>query len=253
VNLFRAMFSNAIYISLTLLSCLFFSNTSYGGPPYDTDDPETVAFEHWEFYCSSIGSVSKGTSMGTAPHIEINYGVIPDVQLHVIAPLSFYSVEEDKTNYGYGNTEVGVKYRFVNKDSGGFQIGIFPLVEVPTGDAKENLGTGKAQVYLPLWIQKTIGKWTTYGGGGYWINPGTGNKNYRFMGLQAQYQFVKSANIGGELCYVTANQVGTNNDFRFRIGTIIDFSKKNHLLCSIGRSIVGNTNLQWYLGYQLTI
>jgi hypothetical protein len=247
------MFSNAKYLCLTLLNCLFFSIVSFGGPPYDTDDPETVAFEHWEFYCSSIGSVSDGTSMGTAPHIEVNYGVLPDVQLHVIAPLSFYSVPEAKTNYRYGNTEVGIKYRFINKDSGRFQIGIFPLLEVPTGDTKENLGTGKAQLYLPLWIQKTIGKWSAYGGGGYRINPGTGNKNYGFIGCQAQYQFVKSASIGSEIYYVTANEAGTNNDFRFRLGTIIDFSKQNHLLCSIGRSIAGNTNLQWYLGYQLTI
>jgi len=225
----------------------------YAGPPYDTDDPETVAFEHWEFYCSSIGSAGGGTSMGTAPHIEVNYGVAPNIQLHAIAPLSFHSAKDGETNYGYGTTEFGVKYRLVNKDSGNFQIGIFPLVELPTGNVKENLGSASTQVYLPLWIQKTIGEWTTYGGGGYWINPGSGNKNYEFVGWQEQYQFIKSVSVGSEVYYVTANQVGTNGDFRFRLGSVIDFSDHNHLLLSIGRSIIGNTNLQWYLGYQLTI
>lgn len=225
----------------------------FAGPPYDTDDPEPVDFEHWEFYCASVGYMSMGTSTGTAPHVEVNYGAVPNVQLHVIAPLSFSSVKDGETNYGYGATELGIKYRFVNKDSGKFQIGIFPLVELPTGNANENLGNGKTQLYLPLWIQKTIGKWTTYGGGGYWINPGTGNKNYEFVGWQAQYQFIKSMNVGGELYYIAPSEVGGNSDFRFRIGTIVDFNDHNHLLFSIGRSIIGNTSLLWYLGYQFTI
>lgn len=223
------------------------------GPPYDTDDPEPVDFKHWEFYCSSIGTTSMGTSMGTAPHVEVNYGVLPNVQLHILAPLSFYSISGGETNYGYGTTEVGTKYRFVNKDSGNFQIGIFPLVELPTGNTKENLGSASTQLYLPLWIQKTIGKWTTYGGGGYWLNPGSGNKNYEFVGWQEQYQFLKSVSVGTEIYYITASQVGDNGDFRFRLGSVIDFSDHHHLLCSVGRSIQGNTNLLWYIGYQFTI
>jgi len=225
----------------------------YAGPPYDTDDPEPVDFTHWEFYCSSIGSSSAGNWMGTAPHVEVNYGVAPNVQLHVIAPLSFYSPLKGKTSYGYGATELGTKFRFVDKDSSRFQVGIFPLIELPTGNPSENIGNGKTQVFLPIWIQKTIGKWTSYGGAGYWINPGSGNRNYEFIGLQAQYQFVKSANIGGELCYLTPSQIGGSSDFRFRLGSIIDITDHHHLLLSIGRSIVGPTNLQWYLGYQLTI
>jgi outer membrane putative beta-barrel porin/alpha-amylase len=238
-----------VLISIQLLFCIQFI---YAGPPYDTDDPQPVDFHHWEIYWSSIGLRNSYAAMGTLPHLEVNYGVIPNVQLHVIAPLSFYKVAEGKTNYGYGDTEFGVKCRFINKDSGNFQVGIFPLVEAPTGNSNENLGNGKAQVYLPLWIQGTIGKWSTYGGGGYWINPGTGNKNYEFIGWQAQYQFVKSVSIGAEIYDVTASQVGGSNDFRFRIGSIIDFNDHNHLLFSIGRSISGNVNLQWYFGYQIT-
>jgi hypothetical protein len=240
---------------IVFLCALFFMCIQfiYAGPPYDTDDPQPVDFHHWEFYCSSIGFKYSYATMATIPHVEVNYGVVPNVQLHVIAPMSFYSVKEGMKDYGYGDTEFGVKYRFVNRDSGNFQVGIFPLLEAATGNANENLGNGKAQFYLPLWIQKTIGKWTGYGGGGYWINPGPGNKNYGFIGWQTQYQFVKSVSVGGEVYYVTASEVGTNNDLRFRLGSIIDLTDHHHLLFSIGRSITGNTDLMWYVGYQLTI
>ena len=63
----------------------------------------------------------------------------------------------------------------------------------------------------------------------------------------------KSVSVGGEVYYLTASQVGDNSDLRFRLGSIIDFSDRDHLLLSAGRSIAGNTNLQWYIGYQLTI
>jgi hypothetical protein len=239
-----------ILIGTFLLLCKSFV---YAGPPYDTDDPQPVDFHHWELYCSTIGLRNSVITMGTLPHIEINYGALPNVQLHIISPLVFNTVNEGKTTYGYGDTEFGIKYRFINCDSGNFQIGIFPLLEAPTGNSNESLGNGKAQLYLPLWIQKTIGEWTTYGGGGYWINPGAGNKNYEFIGWQAQYQFVKAVSIGGELYDITASQAGGSNDFRFRIGSVIDFNDHNHLLLSAGRSIIGNTNFQWYLGYQFTI
>src|SRR5450631_4009012 len=119
---------------LILLSTLLFLCNSlvYAGPPYDTDDPQPVDFHHWELYCSTYGLKNSMFSMGTLPHIEINYGVLPNVQLHIVSPMSFNTVSEGKTKYGYGDTEFGIKYRFVNQDSGNFQIGIFPILEVPT-------------------------------------------------------------------------------------------------------------------------
>ena len=88
------------------------------------------------------------------------------------------------TEFGPGDPEVSVKYRLLTAepDDSWPQIGIFPMLEVPTGNAERNLGTGSTHAFLPLWLQKDFGKWTTYGGGGYWINPGPGNKNYWFVG-----------------------------------------------------------------------
>ena len=136
------------YIVLISILLLLFMQFIYAGPPYDTDDPQPVDFHHWEIYWSSIGLRNSYVTTGMLPLLEVNYGVIPNVQLHVIAPVSYYKVNEGKTNYGYGDTEFGVKYRFINKDSGNFQVGIFPLVEAPTGNSNENLGNGKAQVFI---------------------------------------------------------------------------------------------------------
>lgn len=244
------------YLTLLLILLLTgFSKILVAGPPYDTDDPEPVELHHWEFYCSSLGFNADGILSCTAPHIEINNGPIRNVQLHVIFPLVYNSVQDGKTNYGPGDIELGMKYRFIQEDTNSWvpQVGTFPLVEVPTGNTDKGLGYGSYQFYIPVWIQKTIGKWTTYGGGGYWINEGTGNKNSGFIGWMAQYQFIKQVSVGAELYYVTANQVGGENEFDFNIGSVIDFTEHHHLLISAGRSITGSTAFQWYFGYQLTI
>ena len=80
---------------------------------------------------------------------------------------------------GYAYTELGLKYRFVQETENFPQIGIFPIVEIPTIKNNE-FGNGMTQVYIPVWAQKSWGNLTTYGGGGYWINPGANNRNCVF-------------------------------------------------------------------------
>ncbi|MGE5208261.1 MAG: hypothetical protein ACM3KL_02900, partial [Alphaproteobacteria bacterium] len=83
------------------------------GPPFVTDDPAPVEFRNWEVYLASIQMNSGAGWSGTAPHVEVNYGVLPDVQLHMIAPLAYDAPATGGSHYGYGDTELGAKYRFV--------------------------------------------------------------------------------------------------------------------------------------------
>jgi len=137
---------------------ILISNTAFSGPPYDTDDPVPVDFRSWEFYVSSISSYYKTTAQGTLPHFEANYGVINNVMLHLLVPLAFNSEYDVKNYYGIGDIEVGFKFRFIQETKYVPQIGIFPLCEIPTGSPEKGLGSGKAQFFLPVWIQKSFGE-----------------------------------------------------------------------------------------------
>ena len=198
---------------------------------------------------SAMDFFSKDISM-TCPHVEINYGVVPNVQLHLLAPLG-YVKNESRKSYGYMDTEFGIKYRFVNEDDG-LMIGVFPLVELPTGNEKQQLGNGKTKYYLPIWIQKTWGNFTTYFGAGYWINPGNGNKNYSFIGWEGQYDFSPTFTLGGEVYHQTPDAEGGTSTTGFNIGGYININKINHILFSLGRNFV-NSEYTAYLGYQMTI
>jgi len=113
-------------------------------------------------------------------------------------------------------------------------VGIFPLVEIPTGDEDKGLGNGEAQWFLPVWLQKDLDKWTTYGGGGYWIHPGPGNKDYWFSGILLQYSFSENFYLGGEYFYQTADTVDGEASHGLKLGGSLPLVKNILLLFSAG-------------------
>lgn len=239
-------------LNRTILFVLILSNFVLAGPPFLTDDPQPVDYMHWEFYVSSIQQYSGNDVDATLPHFEINYGLIPDIQVHLIVPMQ-YTKRESSKEYSYVNTELGVKYRFISNDDTSFQVGIFPIAEVPTGKKVTLAGENKLQVFLPLWIQINSGKFTSYGGAGYWSNPGTGNKNWVYAGWQGQYDFSETVTLGGELFYHTADANDSEAEVGFNLGGYININEHNHILFSVGHNITGANTTTGYVGYQVTI
>jgi len=169
---------------LLALAALLVVTRASAGPPYATDDPEPVEYRHWELYLASQSFHDKLGWTGTAPHVEVNYGVVPDVQLHVITPLAYSAPASGPATYGYGDTELGVKVRFLQEHKWTPMIGTFPFLEVPSGSRSDGLGNGSAQFFLPVWLQKSFGAWQTYGGVGVWIDLGDRDRHWWFFGWQ---------------------------------------------------------------------
>ncbi len=232
---------------------LFAASLARGGPPFLTDDPEPVEYQHCEINLASTYQHGAGDSNGTLPFVEFNYGVAPNVQLHLLAPAAFDAPEGGARQYGYGDTELGIKYRFIDEAVGRPQVAVFPTVELPTGDGSRGLGTGHTQVYLPVWIQKSMGSWTTYGGGGYWVNPGAGNRNWWFTGWLIQKQVLPTLAIGAEIYHETPRTVAGTSDTRANLGLTWDLNDTWHVLASGGPVIQGPSGYQTFVAVQLTL
>jgi len=246
-----------VSIALCCLSAPF--GSANAGPPFRTDDPEPVDYQHWEFYTFTTGTHVSGDTSGALPAWEFNYGIFPSAMVHVSAPIAFDHPTGGLTLVGLGDVELGFKYRFIeqDKDSSRPSVGMFPLIELPTGDQARSLGSGHARAFLPIWLQKDFGEWTTYGGGGYWINQSGayGDQNYWFAGWLLQRKITEKLTFGGELFYQTADKVGGVQSAGFNLGGQYDFDEHNHLLFSAGRGFMNAsaTNLySWYLGWQIT-
>jgi hypothetical protein len=245
------------YASGYLLICvlLISSHLALAGPPFLTDDPEPVEYQHNELYISSQQLKTQDGTTGTLPHLEYNYGAAPDLQLHIIVPYAFSSPANGQQESGLGDVELGVKYRFMQESDNRPMVGVFPLVETHTGDANKGLGNGATQIFLPIWLQKRWGEWQSYGGGGYWINSGANTKNHWFFGWQLQKDISEYLTLGGEIYHNTEQTPGAGSSAGFNLGGFYNLDEHNHLLFSAGRGLT-NTNaideFSFYIGYQLT-
>ncbi len=231
------------------------SDSALAGPPFLTDDPEPVEYQHHEFYIASQQQNTREGGSGTLPHFEFNYGAAPDLQLHIIVPFAFNNPEGGTRQAGLGDVELGVKYRFMHETENQPMVGVFPLVLTDTGDASKGLGSGGAQVFLPVWLQKRWGEWQSYGGGGYWISHGANMRNHWFAGWQLQKDISERLTLGGEVYHSTEQVTGDGSSTGFNFGGYYNFDGHNHLLFSAGCGLANasRTNkLSSYVGYQLT-
>jgi hypothetical protein len=235
---------------------LAITNCAHAGPPFITDDPEPVDYGHYEFYVASQQVLTEDGRVGTLPQLEFNYGAAPDLQLHIIVPYAFNSPADAPTRRGIGDTELGMKYRFLQETDTQAMVGIFPLVITDTGNAQRGLGNGGTQVFLPLWVQKKWGDWQSYGGGGYWINDAPNTKNHWFVGWQLQRDLSDQWTLGAEIFHDTGQIQGQGSSTGFNVGGNYNLDAHHHLLFSVGKGLTNSerTNrFSSYVAYQLTL
>ncbi len=250
----------------SLLVLLFVPLSALAGPPFITDDPEPVERHHWEFNNAVTLTHDQSGTTGSAPNVDVNYGVMPGVQLHVQPQLAYASAPGLRS-FGAGDSEFGVKWRLTpgadggegdgaaagkgddngavampgdvgeTAGSGGWMISLYPLLDVPTGDAKRNLGAGVTSVFLPVWFQRTFGRWTAYGGGGYRRTQGSDNRNTWAGGWVMLYAFSEGLSLGGEVYGNTAATSGGRASVGFNLGGSLALASDYNLLFSAWRGL----------------
>ena len=177
---------------------------------------------------------------------EFNYGVAAGVQLTVGVPLA-YAHDQTGMYLGVGDLELSVKYRFYHDESAGISVAAFPGVTVPT--ATHGLGTDHVTALLPIWAQKDFGKWSVFGGGGYAINPGDGNRNYWTGGVAVAREVSDDLLIGVEADRQGADTVGGRASTSLGVGAILQLPKPFRLLASGGPSWIDNDGAAAYHGF----
>jgi hypothetical protein len=237
---------------LSLGMILALATTAFAGPPFLTDDPEPVPFKHWEFYVfSTIDAACKSTD-GTGPAFEFNVGALPNLQVHLVLPLAFTAPQDEVSHYGLRDMEFGLKYRFIQETEHRPMVGIFPMIEIPSGDAKIGLGNGRAWWRLPVWLQKSWGPWTTYGGGGGAVNPAPGQRSYYFGGWLWQRDFGERLTLGGEIFAQGKSSHDTRSFAVFNLGGFFKITPNFQLLFTGGHTLAGGNHTIGYLGLYWT-
>ena len=235
--------------SLAAASALALSSSSaMAGPPFMTDDPAPVDYKHSEFYVFSTYDKTHEGNDSAIPAFEFNYGALPNAQLHVVVPFVHSTANDASSEFGIGDVELGVKYRFLQETDARPQIGIFPMVELPTGDSDKGLGNGETWWRFPVWIQKSWGEWTTYGGVGYASNSAQGQSDYSFAGWLLQKDVGARWTLGGEIFARGKDTVDGEPATILNFGGFYKFRPDFNLLFSAGHAVSGESHTIAYLG-----
>jgi hypothetical protein len=231
----------------------FFPIDARCGAPFATDDPGTVAPSHVELLVFYQGTLSAAGRSGASPGLEMHFGAFEGVEVDIATPLAFSAASGANTQRGYGDTTLGLKWRLVEESDALPLLSLVPKFTIPTGNSDRGLGNGGSQAFLALAAQKSAGSFQTYGTAGYWINNGTGNRNYWFVGGQVQYQFSDNWILGAEVFHTTAQTQGQSASTGFNVGGFYVFDQHRQLLFSAGSGLqnAAETNrVSVYLGFQ---
>jgi hypothetical protein len=162
---------------------------AFGGPPYQTDDPEPTDYKHFEIYFFDGGTATRSGS-GQLAGIDFNYGVAPEFQLDVVVPagfgdagvvlpVGFGNAVQGENAVTLGNVQLALKYRFIHQRDLGVDVAFYPRVFLPAGTG----GSGEnPSLFMPIWLERDFGAWSTFGGGGYQIDRGGDNEDYYQLG-----------------------------------------------------------------------
>ena len=216
----RISFAVAAGIALT------WAAPANAGPPYITDDPDPTELGHYETYAFSDGLFANHDYEG-ATGFDLNYGPLADVQLTATLPLDVTSAA--RPHLSRGEVEVGLKWRFLQDEKRGLSLAIFPRAFLPTS----RYG-GRASVLLPVWAGWKNDHWSVFGGGGFHLRPGAGNRDSVIEALAVTRTFSERLTIGGEIAHEGADAVDGEGTATLGLGAVVGLGGPFSLLLSGG-------------------
>lgn len=230
------------------------SALAQGGPPLITDDPGTPGNHNWEINTALTLESHPGETDLEVPFVDINYGAGDRVQLNFQIPYAA-QVTGQQTRFGLGNSMIGVKWRFVDEDQHGVAISTYPHLTLnnPGSSVRRGLADDGWQLFLPVEVLKTFGKFELNGEAGY--NFQQSRPNEIWLGLAEGYVVSERLELLFELHSIQAVNFKENESV-FDFGSRIKLTHLNTLLLAAGRSLPGSTAAQprffMYTGLQFT-
>jgi len=214
-----------------VLGFLLLPEVAEAGRPFMTDDPVPTYTGQWTVYAPVVDATGNGDSFGGTLGAEINYGAAEDLEVTLLLPAAF---AHDGAGWAWaaGDLQLAAKYRFYHDEEAGFAVAVAPGISLPT--AGRQLGSDEVTVFLPLWAQQDVGPWSVFGGGGYTINPGPGNRDYWSAGFGITRAFGHSMYLGTEVHHRATDALGGHASTDLGFGGSIQLAPSAYLIAAGG-------------------
>jgi hypothetical protein len=223
------------------------------GPPILTDDPGTPGPGKWETNIGFTVEKRQDATLYNAPVLDINYGIGEHLQFNYGVSWNLLTTTDGTAKDGIGNSEVALKWRFLDEDTSGVNLSVYPRFILNNAVSSADRGlVDKGTVFrLPFQLEKKMGAII--------INPEFGHDFRRvdgdewFYGLALKYDGIKGLEAMVEV-FGTADKDFKEEENVANIGFQKDVSENVSLLASAGRGLrrgADQPTLLSYLGVQM--
>jgi hypothetical protein len=135
------------------------SAAAQGGPPFYTNDPGTPGNLNWEINLGYMPFFYGNQSVSHVPDVDINFGLGDRIQLTYESAWLRVQNPSTKTQFGEGQSNPGVKWRFYDAGGEGLKISVFPqfFLNNPNSNVSRGITPVAQSFLLPVEFSKGFG------------------------------------------------------------------------------------------------
>lgn len=206
------------------------------GPPILTDDTGTPGPGKWEMNMGFTVEKRQDATRLETPAFDLNYGIGENIQLNYSFSWIVLDREDEAAKSGLGNSEVAVKWRFLDEDRHGVAMSIYPrfIFNNPTSSADRGLVEEGTVFRLPVQLEKKLGILDMIVNLGHEFHQHQGDS--WLYSIAAKYAEIKGLEVLAEV-FGTVDNSFNNAENVFDVGIRADVSDNYTVLVSIGRSL----------------
>jgi len=208
-----------------------------GGPPFITDDPGTPEKGHWELNVAWTTERHPGETAHELPLFDLNYGLTERIQLKYEVAHLMLKETGASTERAVGNSEVGVKWRFLDDSASGWSASVYPQFEFRTPGSNavdRGLAADETTLVLPLEIQREVDGWGVNAEVGA-LCPSKSDSGWIY-GIVAAHEVNEHLEVGVEL-HGEGDSSLSRTQLCANVGVRVKLSPHFVLLASVGREL----------------
>lgn len=227
--------SRALRRSLLVVAGVVGTIPALAGPPLETDDPDTPGDGHWEVNLAAMFE-ERGDTRELTPLLDINYGYGGRIQFKVKPRFVVLDSSGSHTRSGAGNIQLGVKWRFLDEDSHGIAMSIYPQADLnpPGRSVERGLVSDGSELFVPMQVARTLGRARLYGEIGF--NWRERRDDEWVIGIAAEHPLTDALRIVSEVRDVA--QTGLkDHELALRAGFKWTAQENWTLLVSLGQTL----------------
>lgn len=214
-----------------------------------TDDPETPGAGVWEINGAYTEERTDQQRAHSFPHIDVNYGLGERIQLKYETGWA-YAEHPSGTGVesGVDNSLFGFKWRFLDRERAGFDLSVYPQLEVVNSDSSVARGVADPgpNLLVPLEFAFDLKRAKLVAEVGYQYRDDA--KNEWVSGLLAGFDLSDATELLAELRSVGTGFLG-GDDVILNVGLRQKLSQRIRFLAALGTGLTHGEDATTSMGY----